>query len=128
MSKLILEEVEKDNIAILAAMSAVTNIYYMGCVSTIKKINLHSEKIKYKFDTLSASNKKYVEKEKINKTLKALDKVNENTNKVLKNIENSMRDALGDEIVDELIDKIADSVKDIKLKDLIKKYADSTKR
>jgi len=128
MSKLILDEIEKDNIAVFAAMSAVTNIYLTGCLDTIRKINLHSEKVKYKFDTLSPANKKYVEKEKINKTLKSLDKVNENTYKVLKNIENSMRDALGDEIVDELIDKIADSVKDIKLKDLIKKYADSTKR
>lgn len=128
MAKLVLEENEKDNIAVLAAMSAVTNIYLIGCIDTINKINVHSEKNKYKFDTLSAANKKYVEKEKINKTLIALRRANQNTYKVLKSIENSMRDSLGDDVVDDLIDKISDSVKDIKLNDLIKKYDNSTKR
>ncbi len=110
---------EKDNITRLSALCAITSLYIKGCKKTIHEANIQVLKQQYKYDQLSAPNKKVVDK-KINDAMKNLTLTMDTTTIVLGRIEKSMRNTLTDEVTDALIDKLDAVLDSIDLEEIIK--------
>jgi hypothetical protein len=111
---------EQNNITQLSALCSITPIYIGACKKVIIDANTIILKRQYKYDTLSAPNRKVVDK-RIKDAIKNLTLTLDTTSIVLGRIEKSMRSELSDEYVDALIDALSDALNEVKLENVLKK-------
>lgn len=109
---------EKNNVTRLSALCSITTIYIQGCKKTIEEANTKVLKEQYKYDTLSLTNKKVVDK-KIQEAIKNLHLTLNTTTQVLNRIDKSIRGTLSDEFVEDLIDKLDEVLENVDLDEII---------
>lgn len=110
---------EKNNVTRLSALCSITTIYIQGCKKTIEEANIKILKEQYKYDTLSLTNKKVVDK-KIKEAIKNLHLTLNTTTMVLNRIDKSIRGTLSDEFVEDLIDKLDEVLENVDLDEILK--------
>lgn len=109
---------EKNNVTRLSALCSITTIYIQGCKKTIEEANTKVLREQYKYDTLSLTNKKVVDK-KIQEAIKNLHLTLNTTTQVLNRIDKSIRGTLSDEFVEDLIDKLDEVLSNVDLDEII---------
>ena len=109
---------EKNNVTRLSALCSITTIYIQGCKKTIEEANTKVLREQYKYDTLSLTNKKVVDK-RIQEAIKNLHLTLNTTTMVLNRIDKSIRGTLSDEFVEDLIDKLDKVLENVDLDEII---------
>ena len=110
---------EKNNVTRLSALCSITTIYIQGCKKTIEEANTKVLREQYKYDTLSLTNKKVVNK-KIQEAIKNLHLTLNTTTQVLNRIDKSIRGTLSDDFVEDLIDKLDEVLENVDLDEILK--------